>query len=134
MVVEQPVNGIMTFNPALPADGNYPEGTVITVTTKPNPGFALDAGYFTISTKKGMYFEFFTPEFKVTIDQDKKIGASFIETSKLKGFKVTHDVVYAKPGVKPLKYDVFSPDGAKDLPCIIIIHGGGWRTNRYIWG
>ena len=38
-------------------------------------------------------------------------------------------LVYAKPGVKPLKYDVFSPKGAKNLPCIIIIHGGGWTTN-----
>jgi acetyl esterase/lipase len=44
--------------------------------------------------------------------------------------KVTHDVVYAKPGIKPLKYDVYSPKGAKNLPCIIIIHGGGWSSNN----
>jgi acetyl esterase/lipase len=42
---------------------------------------------------------------------------------------VIQDVVYAKPGKKTLKYDVFSPKGAKDLPVIVIIHGGGWVTN-----
>jgi acetyl esterase/lipase len=31
--------------------------------------------------------------------------------------------------VKPLKYDVFTPKGAKSLPIIVIIHGGGWVTN-----
>jgi acetyl esterase len=42
---------------------------------------------------------------------------------------VIQDVVYAKPGVKTLKYDVFTPEGAKNLPIIIIIHGGGWTSN-----
>ena len=40
-----------------------------------------------------------------------------------------HDIVYAKPGVKPLKYDVFTPKGARNLPLIVIIHGGGWVAN-----
>lgn len=39
------------------------------------------------------------------------------------------DIVYAQPGAKKLKYDVFTPDGANKLPCIVIIHGGGWATN-----
>ena len=39
------------------------------------------------------------------------------------------DIVYAKPGVKPLKYDVYSPKGKQNLPCVVIIHGGGWRSN-----
>jgi acetyl esterase/lipase len=76
-----------------------------------------------------MYHEGMTREFKVTIDQDKRIGASFIEESAVNHINVTNDVVYAKPGVKPLKYDVFSPKGARNLPCIVIIHGGGWNAN-----
>jgi acetyl esterase/lipase len=76
-----------------------------------------------------MYRETMTPEFKVTIDQDKHIGASFIEKSAVDHINTTHDVVYAKPGVKTLKYDVYSPKGAKNLPCLVIIHGGGWVTN-----
>ena len=76
-----------------------------------------------------MYHEGMTPEFKVTIDQDKRIGASFVEASVVANITVTNDVVYAKPGVKPLKYDVFSPTGARNLPIIVIIHGGGWNAN-----
>ena len=53
---------------------------------------------------------------EVIIDQDKNIGASFIETSALEGFIVTHDVVYAKPGVKVLKYDVFLSQRSKEPP------------------
>ena len=76
-----------------------------------------------------MYHEGMTPEFKVTIDQDKRIGASFIEAAAVKDLVVTHDVVFAKPGVKPLKYDVFRPKGARNLPIIVIVHGGGWAAN-----
>jgi acetyl esterase/lipase len=76
-----------------------------------------------------MYHEGMTRDFKVTIDQDKRIGASFIEESAVKDLVVTNDIVYAKPGVKPLKYDVFAPKGAKNLPLIVIVHGGGWTAN-----
>jgi acetyl esterase/lipase len=34
-----------------------------------------------------------------------------------------------KAGVIVHVHDVFSPKGAKNLPCIIIIHGGGWSSN-----
>jgi hypothetical protein len=60
-----------------------------------------------------MYHEGMMRDFKVTIDQNKRIGASFIEESAVSHINVTHDVVYAKPGVKPLKYDVFSPKGGR---------------------
>ena len=33
------------------------------------------------------------------------------------------------PCVKKLKYDVYSPVGAKKLPIVVIIHGGGWSSN-----
>ena len=72
-----------------------------------------------------MYHEGMTPEFKVTIDRDKRIGASFIRGRGQRSGG-DPDVVFATPGVKPLKYDVFSPKGAKNLPVIVIIHGGGW--------
>jgi len=126
-----PVNGKVQLSPALPADGRYPAGTVVTVTTDPDAGYVLDSAWFSIPGRFGqMYYEGMTREFKVTIDRDKRIGASFIEESAVKDIDVTHDVVYAKPGVKPLKYDVFSPKGARNLPIIVIIHGGGWNANN----
>jgi acetyl esterase/lipase len=76
-----------------------------------------------------MHHEGMGPEFAVTIDRDKRIGASFIEEAAVAHVEVTHDVVYARPGVKPLKYDVFKPKGARNLPLIVIIHGGGWMAN-----
>src|SRR6185369_5819195 len=75
------------------------------------------------------YYESPTTTFEVVADHDKTIGASFIEAEALKGFTVKNDVVFAQPGVKKLKYDVFSPNGARNLPIIVIIHGGGWRVN-----
>jgi acetyl esterase/lipase len=130
IIADTPLNGICRLEPALPADGKYPSGTIVTVTATPDAGFVLDAGYFSVPGMWGqMYTEFMTSPFKVTIDKDKHIGASFIEKSAVDHFNVTNDVVFAKPGVKPLKYDVYSPKGAKNLPCIIIIHGGGWVSN-----
>lgn len=128
--IDQPENGNIALNPTIPADGKMASGTVITVTATPVSGYDFDSGYYAISRGRGnSYFESTTSTFKVSVTQDMSIGASFIEKEKLQGFKVTQDVVYAQPGVKKLKYDVFSPNGAKNLPCIIIIHGGGWSTN-----
>jgi acetyl esterase/lipase len=105
-------------------------GTVLNVSLTPAEGYALDSGYY---TGKGpwfpAYFESPAPHFQVVADQDRQIGGSFIEKKAVEGFKVIQDVVYAQPGVKKLKYDVYSPDGAKNLPCIVIIHGGGWMFN-----
>jgi acetyl esterase/lipase len=125
-----PVHGKVQLTPALPADGRYPAGTVVTVTTTPDPGYALDSAWYSVPGRFGqMYHEGMTREFKVTIDQDKRIGASFIEAAAVKDLVVTQDVVYATPGVKPLKYDVYAPKGARNLPIIVIIHGGGWTAN-----
>jgi acetyl esterase/lipase len=131
VIVDKPVNGSIKLDPAIPSDGKYPAGTVVTITATPNSGFVLDAVYYTGPGIFGtMYYESMISPFKVTIDKDKHIGASFIERNAVNHIKVTQDVVYAKPGVKPLKYDVYSPKGAKNLPCIIIIHGGGWAANN----
>ncbi len=94
------------------------------------PDTSLDSAWYSVPGRFGqMYHEGMTRDFKVTIDQDKRIGASFIEASAVKDLVVTNDVVFAKPGVKPLKYDVFAPKGARNLPIIVIIHGGGWTAN-----
>src|SRR6188768_965161 len=125
-----PAHGKVQLTPPLPADGKYGAGTVVTVTATPDSGYALDSAWYSVPGRFGqMYHEGMTKDFKVTIDQDKRIGASFIEAAAVKDLVVTHDVVFAKPGVKPLKYDVFSPKGARDLPIIVIVHGGGWAAN-----
>jgi acetyl esterase len=130
VTVDVPENGSIKLDPELSADGKVPAGTTLTVTATPNPGYAFDGGYYAKPGKWGkMYYESMTPIFQVTVDQNKSIGASFIKKEKLQGFKVTQDVIYAQPGVKKLKYDVFSPVGAKNLPGIVIIHGGGWSSN-----
>jgi len=125
-----PVHGKVQLSPALPADGKYPKGTVVTVTATPDPGYAIDSVFYTVPGRFGqMPHENAGPAFKVTIDQDKRVGASFIEEAAVKDLVVTNDVVFAKPGVKPLKYDVYAPKGARNLPIIVIIHGGGWVAN-----
>jgi len=130
VTIDKSENGSIKISPALPENGKVKAGTVLTVTATPDSGLALDSGYYSQPGMWGtMYYESMVSPFEVTIDKDKHIGASFIKASELEGFKVIQDVVYAKPGVKTLKYDVFSPNGAKNLPCIVIIHGGGWSTN-----
>jgi acetyl esterase len=130
VTIDPPVHGKLQVSPPLPDDGKYPAGTVIRLTTTPEAGYVLDSAWYSVAGRFGqMYHEGMSREFKVTIDQNKRIGASFIEASAVSHINVTNDVVYAKPGVKPLKYDVFSPKGARNVPCIVIIHGGGWNAN-----
>jgi len=130
VTVDEVLNGNIKLDPALPADGKVDAGTVIKVTTTPDEGYTLDAGYYSVKGMWGaMYHESMSAPFEVIIDQEKHIGASFIEKSEVAHINVIHDVVYAQPGKKTLKYDVFSPKGAKNLPIIVIIHGGGWVSN-----
>jgi acetyl esterase len=132
VTVDKPENGTISISPAIPADGKVAAGTVIKLTAVPNDGFALDSCYYYYNSGDifgRLNIETTDPIYEITIDKDKGIGASFIEKEALKGFNVIQNIVYARPGVKKLKYDVFTPDGAKNLPCIIIIHGGGWSIN-----
>ena len=130
VTVVPPVHGTLQLVPALPADGKYPAGTIVTLRATPDRGYVLDSVWYSVPGQFGqMYHESMASGFAVTIDRDKRIGASFIEEAAVRHIDVTHDVVYAKPGVKPLKYDVFSPKGARNLPVIVIIHGGGWTAN-----
>ena len=133
--VEQPPHGKVTVTPAIPESGEVPAGTVLTVKAEAtDPGWVFESGY-ELSISGGMFYPTFKesmkPEFTVKVDHPiLSIGASIVEASRMQGYRTVEDVVYAKPGVKPLKYDVFIPEGAKKLPCIIIIHGGGWGSNN----
>ena len=135
VTVDPLTHGTLEINPALPENGRVKEGTVLTLTAAPADGYVLDCFYyFNLDGPRPrggrMYHESMDPEFKVTVDRNKRIGASFVEKKMLEGINVKNNIVYAQPGVKKLKYDVFSPDGAENLPCIVIIHGGGWATNN----
>lgn len=126
----QTENGSLSIEPPLPADGKVPDGTVLTLKGTPAAGFAVDSLYYYPQSRGARsYYEFMGPELKLTVDKNLALGASFIEAKSLEGFTVINDVVYAQPGVKKLKYDVFTPKGATNLPCIVIIHGGGWTVN-----
>jgi len=130
VIVDEVLNGSIKLVPAIPADGKVNAGTIFKVTATPDADYVLDAGYYSVRGRWGaMYHESMSAPFEVIIDQDKHIGASFIEKTEVEHLNVIQDVVYAKPGKKTLKYDVFSPKGAKNLPIIVIIHGGGWATN-----
>jgi enterochelin esterase-like enzyme len=130
VTIDKPENGTIDLDPPLPDNGKYKTGTVVTVRAQADDGFELDSIYYSVPGRWGaMYHESLIPEFEITIDQEKRIGASFIKSDEVAHINVKHDVVYAKPGNKPLKYDVYSPKGAKGLPIIVIIHGGGWSTN-----
>ncbi len=125
-------NGSYTVTPQIPADGKLPAGTELTIKAKAASDYRLDAVYYTY--KGGMWgttsVESFKPRMKVIVDRDMSIGATFVPGLLVDNIKVIHDVVYAKPGVKTLKYDVYAPKGADNLPCIVIIHGGGWSSNN----
>ncbi len=130
VTLDPAANGKYQVSPALPADARVAAGTVLTVSTQPDAGFTFDSGYYSTPGRWGaMFHESMTPTFKVTVDKDMNVGASFVEKSAVEHLDVRQDIVYAKPGVKPLKYDVFTPKGAKNLPIVVIIHGGGWVSN-----
>lgn len=44
--------------------------------------------------------------------------------------RVERDLVYAKYGDREVKLDLYLPrqPGAAKIPCIVVIHGGGWRS------
>ena len=80
-----PLHGRVQLTPPLPADGTYPAGTVVKVTTTPDQGYALDSAWYSVPGRFGqMYHESVAREFTVTIDQNKRIGASFIEESAVR--------------------------------------------------
>lgn len=124
-------HGSVSVSPAVdPDEGTvFPKGTVLHVRASADPGYAFECGY---KAQRGMfafYTEYPGTEFDVVVDGDISVGASFVEPAELAGYRCIQDVVYAQPGVKPLRYDAYIPDGADRLPGIVIIHGGGWQMN-----
>ena len=41
---------------------------------------------------------------------------------------VTRDLPYAEPADPRQKVDIYAPEGAKHLPVVFWIHGGGWQA------
>jgi|WetSurMetagenome_2_1015567.scaffolds.fasta_scaffold904154_2 acetyl esterase len=73
--IDNPENGKIVLDPAIPADGKMPAGTVITVKTSPEPGYAFDSGYYETPGAWGkMYYESITPVFKVFLIRTNPSG------------------------------------------------------------
>jgi acetyl esterase/lipase len=47
--------------------------------------------------------------------------------AEVRAQEVKRDIPYANPGHKLQTLDVYSPAGAKNLPVVFWIHGGGWQ-------
>lgn len=129
--IEDSSQGKILVSPKIPKSGTLKKGTEITLKVVPQEGMSLDALYYTYKGMWGtMYSESMEDTYTFTLNEETQLGASFVASSEVDHLNVTQNVVYAKPGNKPLKYDVFSPKGAQNLPAIIIIHGGGWSANN----
>jgi acetyl esterase len=131
ITLQQPTNGSVKVSPALPENGRVDANTVITLTATPAEGYVLDCTYHSGlgGGMGGANVEYPDPEIKITVNKNMTIGASFVEKSAVENINVINNVNFAKPGKKQLKYDVFAPKNAKNLPCVVIIHGGGWTSN-----
>lgn len=44
--------------------------------------------------------------------------------------KVETDIVYGKAGDRELKLDLCRPEGTGPHPCVVCVHGGGWRMGN----
>lgn len=125
-------HGRIRVAPALPADGVVAPNTELTITAIPEPGHEIDAIYYTV--QGGMWgttsYEFFSAKETIKVTKDMTIGATFVNRELVDNLTIYRDVVYAQPGKKVLKYDVFAPKGGENLPMVVIIHGGGWSSNN----
>lgn len=53
---------------------------------------------------------------------------AFAFLTEARAQEVKRDIPYASPGHERQVLDVYSPSGAKNLPVVFWIHGGGWQT------
>lgn len=128
--LDEAVNGNVTVNPEVIPGKKYPANTVFTIEAEADAGFEIDSLYYAVPGPWWVdYFESPKSHFEVRLTSPMVLGASFMDRNMTKGIKVINDIVYAKPGVKELKYDLFSPENAAELPLLIIVHGGGWSSN-----
>ncbi len=139
-------NGQFTVEPAITSGETVPFGTEFTITATPDSGYVLDSAYKMMAVVDGWdaYIdESFSSPYTVTTDADDVrfkiyggdldkyvLGAGFVTEDTWGELQETLNVVYATPGSKTLKYDVYAPPGASNLPIIIIVHGGGWSLNN----
>lgn len=108
---------------------SFEAGSGVVLAT-PDSGYLMDTLYSEVPGVWGVgYIESMVNTFEVVEERDTTINALFLPESEFSGFTVIQDVVFAQPGIKPLKYDVWSPTGARNLPMVVIIHGGGWISN-----
>jgi len=56
------------------------------------------------------------------------IVISIASESVVQAQKIQRDIPYAEPPNERQMLDVYSPEGAKDLPVVFWIHGGGWQA------
>ena len=56
------------------------------------------------------------------------MGLSAGATTQGAEMKVTRDIPYASSAHELQKLDVYAPSGAKGLPVVFWIHGGGWQA------
>ncbi|MEM6930804.1 MAG: alpha/beta hydrolase fold domain-containing protein, partial [Myxococcota bacterium] len=145
--VANPFGGTLNTNPFVTSGDFFPYGSTIQVTAFPDPGFELDAmyrkmwlvepawPYFVAQRTTGFTFQHvLTPDDdRFTLDGspvDKVIlGAHFVPSDTWPELDQTFDLIYATPGSKPLRYDVFAPPLSNDLPIVVVIHGGGYVRN-----
>lgn len=130
VTINETEHGSLVFDPPLSENGEVPAGTALQVSAVADPGYVLDSIYTAVGGIFGVQYLEFTAETATFVaGPGINIGALFLPESGFEGFSVRQDIVYAQPGVKALDYDVWTPDGADNLPIIVIIHGGGWRAN-----
>jgi acetyl esterase/lipase len=58
----------------------------------------------------------------------KTVLAFLLLVSVAQAQKLTSNIPYANPAHERQVLDIYAPDGAKNLPVIFWIHGGGWVT------
>ncbi len=147
----QALNGQYTIEPDIESGTTVSYGSEFTITATPDDGYVLDSVYkmLWVIEYGDMYGwsyyadESFTSPYTVKTDPDDArfkvyggelgryvLGASFIAEDTWGELNETLNVEYAKPGSKSLKYDVYAPPGAEELPIIVIVHGGGWAMNN----
>ena len=53
---------------------------------------------------------------------------SIVPLQRIFGQIITDNIAYVDPAHERQVLDIYRPDGAKDLPVVFWIHGGGWQA------
>jgi arylformamidase len=56
------------------------------------------------------------------------IGCAFLAEAQAHAQEIKRDIPYTSPAHERQVLDVYGPSGAKSLPVVFWIHGGGWQT------